>query len=105
MPFEHWFSGEIKTSESASGIVRTFDKFQFLVKQFEFKRDTLYISFYYNSDVNLKKVALIFEEELKATSGLWLLVGKWSVWIPSSDIEKTQSSGCSASKGNGGPKL
>ena len=104
MPFEHWFSGEIKTTEpvTQATLIRIADRIgvpiecrtadcvfviwgtgeyrdHFVVKPYPYgiKKNTLDVNMYYNSDFDVKKVASVFEEEFKATSGEWLLVGKW----------------------------
>ena len=98
MVFSHWFSGDIETAEpvtlETNAIIAermesqgSLD-YQFHVEPYPYgiKKNMLIVNFYYNSGFDLKKVASIFEEEFGATSGLWLLVGKWVKKRPVKDI-------------------
>lgn len=113
MPFEHWFAGEIRTTEpiTRDTLVRIADRIgfpiegrggegtiiwsrdhrenfndQFFVNPCSVRKNMLDVTMYYNSEFDLKKVASIFEEEFNATSGRWLLVGKWGKFRPVSEI-------------------
>lgn len=112
MPFKYWFQGDIKTVEPVTqdilnriadriGVptegrrydcehyVGWGDKFErFFVRSYPYgiKTNTQCVTMYYNSEFDLKKVASVFEEELKATSGDWSLVGKWCKHHPVSEI-------------------
>ena len=104
---EYWFSGAIKTTEPVTRdtILRIADRLGFPVEGRVMYKDlciwtaghkdgfcvtscecTLSVNFYYKLDRDVKQVAIIFEEELGATSGQWLLVGKWCKHLPVSDI-------------------
>lgn len=101
-PFKNWFSGEIRTTEPVTQdtLTRIADRLGFPVEgrsiwstdnhvsvlPAEFKKNTFSVNLYYNSDRDVKHVATVFEEELGATSGRWLLVGKWVRHLPVSDI-------------------
>jgi hypothetical protein len=107
MRTEYWFSGTIKTTEPVTRdrILRIADRLGFPVEGRGMYKDhviwtagheysfgvtscefTLSVNFYYKLDRDVKQVAMIFEEELGATSGQWLLVGKWCKHLPVSDI-------------------
>lgn len=110
MSAKYWFSGDIKTTEPVTpdALSRIADRLGFPVEgrggredrsiwsaghiyhvsvlPEEFKKNTFNVHFYYNLDRDVKRAATIFEEELKATSGRWLLVGKWVRHLPISDI-------------------
>lgn len=98
---EYWLNGNIRTTEPVTQdiLTRIADRLGFptegrggredvsiwssdLIQRFgvwpvEFKKNTLSINLYYKLDRDVKQVATIFEEEFKATSGDWSLVGKW----------------------------
>jgi hypothetical protein len=110
MPHKYWFSGEIRTTEPVTQdtLTRIADRLGFPIEgrgvrevsgawlvgdnnhlsvwSCSVKKNTLNLNFYYNSDRDVKRVAMISEEEFGATSGQWLLAGKWVRHLPVSDI-------------------
>ena len=60
--------------------------FHFHVFPCSVRKNVMIVRVFYHSGLDLKKTAQVFEDVLNATGGRWLLVGKWTNWLPSSDF-------------------
>lgn len=98
MPFNHWLSGEVQTTEPITrDTLRIADRIgfptegrggegtviwsrdhrenfndQFFVHPCRLRKNILDVNLYYNAEFDLKKVASVFEEEFKAAD--WFIL-------------------------------
>ena len=68
-------------------VFSSFPRLHFHVFPCKVRTNIMMIRVFYQSDLDLKKTAQIFEDVLNATGGRWLLVGKWNNWLSVSDID------------------
>lgn len=57
--------------------------FHFHVFPCSVRQNVTIVRVFYHSGLDLKKTAHVFEDVLNVTGGRWLLVGKWTRWLPS----------------------